>query len=84
MHREMIMSNASIKIKVEAYSGYKANERPISFTIRDKILKVKEIIDRWHGEDHDYFKVKADDEYIYIIRYDRERDEWELVMMEMG
>ncbi len=69
-------------ISVEAYSGYKANERPKALVIRDKRLEVKEVLDRWYGEEHDYFKVRAEDGFIYIIRYDRFKDEWELVMME--
>lgn len=69
-------------IKVEAYSGYKANERPKSLIIMNKALKIIEILDRWYGEDHDYFKVKAEDDFTYIIRYDRQGDVWELVMME--
>lgn len=75
---------AIILIKVEAYSGYKANERPCSFTIRERVFEVEDILDRWFGEDHDYFKLKANDKNTYIIRYDREKDEWELVMMERG
>lgn len=71
-------------IKVRAYSGYKANERPTSFFIKDRELRILEVLDRWYGEGHDYFKVKADDAYTYIIRYDHKRDEWELVMMEKG
>jgi hypothetical protein len=71
-------------IKVETYSGYKADERPVSFTIRDRTFTVREVLDRWYGEGHDYFKVMADDEFIYILRHDRDNDEWELVMMEKG
>lgn len=71
-------------IKVEAYSDYKANERPKSLIIMNKSLKIIEILDRWYGEDHDYFKVKAEDDFTYIIRYDRQGDAWELVMMEKG
>ena len=43
-------------IKVEAYSGYRADERPKTFTIGEKVLKVESVLDRWYGEDHDYFK----------------------------
>lgn len=71
-------------IKVKSYSGYKADERPLSFTLGERELQVKEILDRWYGEGQDYFKVRADDDYTYIIRYDREKDVWELVMMEKG
>lgn len=71
-----------MKIKVNAYSGYKANERPLSFTMGDRLFRVEKTLDHWCGEDHDYFKLKADDGCIYIIRYEREKDEWELTMME--
>ncbi|MBE9529090.1 MAG: hypothetical protein IME99_07605 [Proteobacteria bacterium] len=71
-----------IKIQVEAYAGYKANERPRSIKIRERVLPVVEVLDRWYGTDHDYFKLLAEDGYIYIIRYDRGTDGWELTMME--
>jgi hypothetical protein len=71
-------------IKVETYSGYKADERPLSLTIGKKVLKVEDVLDRWYGEGNDYFKLKADDGYSYIIRHDRDTDEWDLVMMEAG
>jgi hypothetical protein len=71
-----------IKIKVEAYAGYKANERPRSIKIRERVLPIVEVLDRWYGEDHDYFKLMAEDGYIYIIRYDSKTDGWELTMME--
>ena len=37
-----------------------------------------EILDRWFGEDHDYFKVRADDGGVYVLRYNRCEDGWEL------
>ncbi len=71
-----------MRIKVKAYSGYKAEERPISFSIGEKELKVEELVDRWYGEDYEYLKLRADDRCTYIIRYNRDEDFWELVMME--
>lgn len=73
-----------MRIQVKTYSGYKGAERPVAFNIGDKVLEVKEVIDRWYGEDHEYFKLRADDGYVYIIRYNRNQDEWELTMMEKG
>lgn len=73
-----------MRIKVNSYSGYKAEERPISFCIGEKELKIEELVDRWYGEDYEYFKLRADDRCIYIIRYNRNEDFWELVMMEGG
>ena len=66
------------KIKVTEYSGYKANERPIRFKIRDKELDVEEIIDRWYGQEHDYFKVRASDNKIYILKWHRGLDVWSI------
>lgn len=71
-----------ISLKVGTYSGYKADERPVSFTIVNRTFQVKEILDQWYGVDHTYYKLIADDSNLYIIRHDREMDEWEMVMME--
>jgi len=71
-----------ISLKVETYSGYKADERPVSFTLLNRRFQVREIVDQWYGVDHTYYKLIADDSNLYIIRHDKEADEWEMVMME--
>ena len=71
-----------MKIKVRAYSGYRANERPTSFFIMDREVGITEVLDRWYGPELDYFKVRADDGYVYILKYDHGHDDWDLVMME--
>ncbi len=65
-------------IHVDCYSGYKVNERPIDFTVRGRKLIVEEIVDRWYGVDHSYFKILANDQKIYLIRYDQDEDLWTL------
>ena len=70
------------KISVECYAGHKADERPVTFTLREKTFLVEQIVDRWYGEDYDYFKLIADDGNLYVIRRDRVEDEWEMVLME--
>jgi hypothetical protein len=67
-----------MKIRVETYDGYRAGERPLRFHIGAKKREVVEILDRWFGEDHDYFKVRADDGGVYVLRYGRCEDGWEL------
>lgn len=69
-------------LKVTTYAGYKADERPTAFTLGERTFRVREIIDSWHGEDHTYFKLTADDGNLYIIRHDRAADLWELTMTE--
>jgi hypothetical protein len=65
-------------LKVECYSGYKADERPVSFVLGDKKLMVEKIIDQWRGPDHEYFKVLADDGKGYVLTRDHENGEWGL------
>lgn len=67
-------------LKVECFSGYKLNERPIAFSLMDRRYEVRDIIDRWYGEGSSYFKVRADDENIYLLKYDEWRDHWDLVL----
>ena len=50
-----------MKIEVVAYSGYKANERPLYFVLEQNKLGVVNVVDRWYGVEHDYFKVLAED-----------------------
>ncbi|MBN2041629.1 MAG: hypothetical protein JW864_16455 [Spirochaetes bacterium] len=66
------------KISVQCYSGYKANERPVSFKTGENSLKVSEILDTWYGEDYTYFKLLADDGNTYILKYQANNDKWEL------
>jgi len=66
------------RIRVACYSGYKADERPVSFEAGDERRIVENVIDRWAGEDHDYFKLLADDRRVYILRHDRNSDVWTL------
>ncbi len=68
-----------VNIEVAAYSGYKANERPLYFRFEQKKLSVVDVLDRWYGEEHDYFKVLADDGKVYLIRWHRLQDSWFLM-----
>jgi hypothetical protein len=66
----------SQEIEVTAYSGYKANERPLYFILDQRRLEVEKIVDRWYGTEHDYFKVLADDGRQYLLRWHRSSDCW--------
>ncbi len=57
-----------MKVEVECYSGYKRDERPVRFSLKGRVFEVVEILDRWYGPEDDYFKVRADDNKIYILR----------------
>jgi hypothetical protein len=66
-------------VKVTAYSGYKANERPLSFIMNRERIEVREIIDRWYGVESDYFKILGQDGMVYILKWHRLLDVWLVV-----
>lgn len=57
-----------MKLHVQCYSGSKADERPIRFRLDDREHFVQEIIDQWYGPEHIFFKLRANDGNIYILR----------------
>lgn len=65
-------------LKVKCYSGFKADERPISFAIDGKEFQVKKIIDQWRIPEYECFKVLADDKREYILKHVMRNDEWDL------
>src|SRR5262245_54636266 len=67
----------SLRIYVDSYS-YKANERPIRFTLDDQNYDVASIEDRWQDPTAEYFKVRTVDGKLYLLRYDEHADEWTL------
>jgi hypothetical protein len=73
-----------MKVRVSCYEGYSGEESPRSFSLGDRWLEVVEILDRWRGEDHEYFKLAASDGNRYILRRDREREEWEIIQFTLG
>jgi hypothetical protein len=67
-----------MNVTVQTYSGYKANERPCSFELDGQPYQVIQLLDRWYGPHADYFKVRAEDQNLYILRYDSRQDDWSL------
>jgi hypothetical protein len=74
----------TMKVRVLCYEGYTGEETPRGFYLGERLIEVVEILDRWRGEDHEYFKLSASDGSRYIIRRDRERGEWELTLFTRG
>lgn len=67
-----------MEIRVECHAGYRGEEEPRAFWLGEQRLKAVELLDRWLAPEHRYFKVKADDGNIYILRHDEVRGTWEL------
>jgi len=68
----------SLRIYVEAYSGYKANESPLRFELDDTVYQIIAVEDRWQDPNAEYFKVRTVDGKRYLLRYDSQEDAWTL------
>lgn len=67
-----------IRVRVDCYAGYKGDERPIRFGIDQQIYRVECIEDQWYSPSAMYFRVRADDGNIYVLRHDQGQDDWTL------
>ena len=68
----------SVPIYVEAYSGYKANERPSQFELDEQVYEIDAVLDQWYEPSATYFKVQSTEGKTYLLRYDEGTDEWTL------
>ena len=70
-----------MKLEVESYSGHKADERPVRFTLEGERYSVEAVLDQWYGPESIYFKVRADDGNLYILRQHTATSDrlWDLV-----
>jgi hypothetical protein len=70
-----------MKLSVECYSGRKADERPIRFWLEGKLYHVQRVLDQWYDPEHIFYKVRADDNNLYILRQQTSRlnRTWDLV-----
>jgi hypothetical protein len=63
---------------VECYSGHRGDQRPQRFVLGERAFEVQEIEDQWYSPEATYFRVRADDGNIYVIRHDEAADRWSL------
>jgi hypothetical protein len=57
-----------MKLEVDCYSGRTADERPVRFRLAGHEYMVEEMLDQWYGPSDVFFKVRADDGNLYILR----------------
>ena len=65
-------------VRVECYSGYKADERPLRIIFSGKTLEVIEVEDRWYSPGATYFRVVVERGERYVLRRDDAQDVWTL------
>ena len=73
----------SMEISVQCYAGRTADERPVRFRLGSCDYMVEEIVDQWYGPDDQFFKVRADDGNLYILRQKQAAGEWSLESFRM-
>jgi hypothetical protein len=74
-----------IPIKVESYSGYKADEYPRCFYWNNIRYEIDDILDRWYQGDQNpkwsvshYFRVKTVDDKIFLLKHEISAGGWYL------
>lgn len=75
---------AGHRIRVECGTSDDGELVPSRFSLGDRTLEVVEVLDRWHGAGHRYYRVRADDLDLYVLRHDLEEDRWELSAYRRG
>jgi hypothetical protein len=64
------------QIRVECYSGYRADQRPERFTLRGRRFEIEQVEDQWYSPGATYFRVRAQDGNYYLLRHDEGQDFW--------
>ena len=73
-----------MQLQVESYSGFRDEQEPRAFTLGERRLTVKAIVDRWVSPQSRWFKVEADDGDTYILRVDEPDRVWTLAAFTRG
>jgi hypothetical protein len=69
-------------VLVQCYAGYRGEEEPRQFTWKERNLDVRAIMDRWLDPSHRYFKVRASDGRLYLLRHDNQSAQWMLRVLQ--
>jgi hypothetical protein len=67
-----------LSIDVQCYAGYRAAQRPNRFKIRGRTFEIVAVEDQWYDPEAIFFRVRADDGNLYILRHDEIQDSWTL------
>jgi hypothetical protein len=65
-------------VRVETYSGFKADERPLRLHLGGRTLEVTAVEDLWYSPGETYFRVLTDDGDRYVLRHTEAQDVWSL------
>jgi hypothetical protein len=66
------------EMRVECYAGYRADQRPVRFTLRGHVFEITEVEDQWYSPEAIYFRVRTQDGDFFVLRHDEAQDVWTL------
>jgi hypothetical protein len=67
----------AVRIRVEC-DAERGPAGPRRFVLGEQTIEVDDLLDRWYGNDADYFRVRGRDGHLYVLKHVREADRWEL------
>lgn len=65
-------------VRVECYSGFKADERPLRVHLGGRTLEITAVEDRWYSPGETYFRILTVDGDRYVLRRTEAQDVWVL------
>ena len=65
-------------LRVECYSGYKADERPVRVLLGEQMVDVADVEDRWYSPGATYFRVLMTNGERYVLRREDAQELWSL------
>jgi len=65
-------------LRVECYSGWKADERPTRIWLRGVCLEIEEVEDRWYSPGVTFFRVIVAGGDRYVLKCCEGQERWEL------
>jgi len=68
-------------LRVECCAGYRGEREPMAFWFGARRLVVRAIVDRWFAPTQRWFKVDADDDQTYVLRYEETDGLWDLAAL---
>ncbi len=69
-----------VQVETEPVADPWGEPAPRRFRLGGQMVEVAELLDRWPGADHLYVKLRGSDDATYILRQDRTRGGWSLVL----
>jgi len=71
-------------VKVVCYDGYRAEETRPRFYLGERCIEVTAVLDRWLDPAQRYFRLRGDDDGIYILRCSIDDDCWQMTLFDSG